>query len=71
MADMTTFSVGLVAGLLFGALLAGLWTAGRLKSLQEQKTLLTQARQELAESFKALSGEALKTNNQAFCTSSS
>jgi len=66
MADMTTFSVGLVAGLLFGALLAGLWTAGRLKSLQEQKTLLTQARQELAESFKALSGEALKTNNQAF-----
>jgi len=66
MADMTTFSVGLVAGLLFGALLAGLWTAGRLKSLQEQKTLLTQARQELVESFKALSGEALKTNNQAF-----
>ena len=66
MADMTTFSVGLVAGLLAGALLAGLWTAGRLKNLQEQKTLLTQARQELAESFKALSGEALKTNNQAF-----
>jgi DNA recombination protein RmuC len=66
MADMTTFSVGFVAGLLFGALLAGLWTAGRLKSLQEQKTLLTQARQELAEAFKALSGEALKTNNQAF-----
>lgn len=63
---MTTFSVGFVAGLLFGALLAGLWTAGRLKSLQEQKTLLTQARQELAEAFKALSGEALKTNNQAF-----
>lgn len=34
--------------------------------LSEQKTLLTQARQELAETFQALSGEALKQNNEAF-----
>ncbi|MBM4123639.1 MAG: DNA recombination protein RmuC [Nitrospira sp.] len=127
MADVMSFSTGLAAGLLFGALLAGLWTAARLraqaqtrlidaaertqraetaaaelrkqtdeerfqtaqlrkdlseaqqaravaetrseetfKSLQEQKTLLAQARLEMAEAFKALSGEALKTNNEAF-----
>jgi DNA recombination protein RmuC len=127
MADMTSFSVGLAAGLLFGALLASLWTTARLraraqtrlidaaertqraeteaaelrkqtdeeraqlarlrdefstalqaravaetrceetlKSLNEQKTLLAQARQDLAETFRALSGEALKTNNEAF-----
>ena len=34
--------------------------------LDEQKTLLGQARQELAETFQALSGEALKQNNEAF-----
>lgn len=34
--------------------------------LNEQKTLLSQARQELAETFQALSGEALKQNNEAF-----
>jgi DNA recombination protein RmuC len=34
--------------------------------LNEQKTLLAQARQELAETFQALSGEALKQNNEAF-----
>jgi len=34
--------------------------------LHEQKTLLGQARQELAETFQALSGEALKQNNEAF-----
>ncbi len=34
--------------------------------LDEQKTLLVQARQELAETFQALSGEALKQNNEAF-----
>lgn len=81
MGELTVFSVGLVVGLLLGALLAGLWTAARLrtqvavaearcdqiqKNLQEQKALLTQARQEMADAFKALSGEALKTNNQAF-----
>ena len=32
----------------------------------EQKTLQSQARQELAETFQALSGEALKQNNEAF-----
>ena len=32
----------------------------------EQKILLGQARQELAETFQALSGEALKQNNEAF-----
>ncbi|MEW6543882.1 MAG: DNA recombination protein RmuC [Nitrospirota bacterium] len=37
-----------------------------LKSLQEQKALLSQARQEMAEAFKALSSEALKTNNESF-----
>jgi DNA recombination protein RmuC len=36
------------------------------KHVEEQKALLTQARQELAESFQALSGEALKQNNEAF-----
>ena len=36
--------------------------------LNEQKTLLVQARQELAETFQALSGEALKQNNEAFLT---
>lgn len=36
--------------------------------LDEQKTLLGQARQELAETFQALSGEALKQNNEAFLT---
>jgi DNA recombination protein RmuC len=34
--------------------------------VEEQKALLTQARQELAESFQALSGEALRQNNEAF-----
>ncbi|MGH7182596.1 MAG: DNA recombination protein RmuC [Nitrospiraceae bacterium] len=34
--------------------------------LNEQRTLLAQARQELAETFQALSGEALKQNNEAF-----
>ncbi|MGE5711946.1 MAG: DNA recombination protein RmuC [Nitrospira sp.] len=33
---------------------------------EEQKALLTQARHELAEAFQALSGEALKQNNEAF-----
>ncbi|HEY7534003.1 MAG TPA: DNA recombination protein RmuC [Nitrospiraceae bacterium] len=38
--------------------------AGR--HIEEQKTLLAQSRQELAETFQALSGEALKQNNDAF-----
>lgn len=33
---------------------------------EEQRALLAQARQELAEAFQALSGEALKQNNEAF-----
>ena len=36
------------------------------KNLLEQKELLIRARQELAESFRALSGEALKINNEVF-----
>ena len=36
------------------------------KHAEEQKVLLTRARQELAEAFQALSGEALKQNNEAF-----
>jgi DNA recombination protein RmuC len=34
--------------------------------VEEQKSLLAQSRQELAETFQALSGEALKQNNDAF-----
>ncbi|WP_447975164.1 DNA recombination protein RmuC [Nitrospira sp. Kam-Ns4a] len=125
--DLTSFSIGLVAGLIVGALVAGLWAATRLraqaqprlvetaeraqraeavaaelrkqidaergelarlrgeldearqaravaetrcedtlKSLAERTALLAQARQELADAFKALSGEALKSNNEAF-----
>ncbi|MGH7236818.1 MAG: DNA recombination protein RmuC [Nitrospiraceae bacterium] len=81
--DVTAFSLGLVAGLLLGGLLAGLWAVARLrpqlavaearrdetvKSLHEQKDLLAQARQELTEAFRALSGDALKSNNEAFLT---
>jgi len=36
------------------------------KHAEEQKVMLTQARLELAEAFQALSGEALKQNNEAF-----
>ena len=36
------------------------------KQLADQKELLDRARQELMESFQALSGEALKQNNEAF-----
>ena len=36
------------------------------KQLVDQKVLLDQARQELTSSFQALSGEALKQNNEAF-----
>ena len=36
------------------------------RSLEDQKTLLVQARQELHDSFEALSGQALKQNNEAF-----
>lgn len=37
-----------------------------IKSMQEQKALLEDARTRLLEAFKALSGDALKTNNQVF-----
>ncbi len=36
------------------------------RSVEDQKTVLAQARQELHESFEALSGQALKQNNEAF-----
>lgn len=36
------------------------------RSLEDQKTMLNQARQELQASFEALSGQALKQNNDAF-----
>ena len=36
------------------------------RSLEDQKSLLAQARQELHDSFEALSGQALKQNNEAF-----
>lgn len=40
--------------------------ADSVKQLADQKQLLDQARQELVGSFQALSGEALKQNNEAF-----
>ncbi len=36
------------------------------RSLEDQKSLLAEARQELHDSFEALSGQALKQNNEAF-----
>ena len=42
--------------------------AETVKHVEEQKLVLAQARHELAESFQALSGEALKQNNDAFLT---
>jgi DNA recombination protein RmuC len=36
------------------------------RSLEDQKTMLEQSRQELRESFEALSGQALRHNNEAF-----
>ena len=36
------------------------------RSVEDQQSLLTRARQELHESFEALSGQALKQNNEAF-----
>ncbi|ULA59715.1 MAG: DNA recombination protein RmuC [Nitrospira sp.] len=38
------------------------------RSVEDQKAMLSQARQELHESFEALSGQALKQNNDAFLT---
>jgi DNA recombination protein RmuC len=127
MVESTTFGVGLLAGLVLGTFVTGLWLSTRLRSqfhaqlfgaaeraqraetlaeelrrqaeadqieldrlrreltelsraraiaetqaaesakhVEEQKALLAHARQELAESFQALSGEALKQNNEAF-----
>ena len=40
--------------------------AETVKHVEEQKVVLAQARHELAESFQALSGAALKQNNEAF-----
>src|SRR5512134_791619 len=127
MIETPAFSVGLIAGVILGALAVGFWLSTRLRSrfhsqlfsaaeraqraetladelrrhgeadraeldrlrhelsevararavaetqasetakhAEEQKALLTQARHELAEAFQALSGEALKQNNEAF-----
>ena len=41
-------------------------TADTVKHVEEQKLLLAQARHDLAAAFQALSGEALKQNNEAF-----
>jgi DNA recombination protein RmuC len=38
------------------------------RSLEDQKCILAQARQELHDSFQALSGQALQQNNEAFLT---
>ncbi len=71
------FALGLAAGLLLGALLTWLYArAGRLALEQrleqercgsEQKlALLQEAQQRLSDAFKALSADALRSNNQTF-----
>jgi DNA recombination protein RmuC len=49
-----------------GRAVAETQAAETLKHVEEQKLLLAQARRDLAEAFQALSGEALKHNNEAF-----
>jgi DNA recombination protein RmuC len=49
-----------------GRVIAETQAAETVKHVEEQRVLLVQARRELAESFQALSGEALKQNNDAF-----
>lgn len=49
MADMTSFSVGLAAGLLFGALLASLWTAARLRTQTQTRLIDAAERTQKAE----------------------
>lgn len=49
MADMTSFSVGLAAGLLFGALLASLWTAARLRAQTQTRLIDAAERTQRAE----------------------
>lgn len=127
MVESTAFGLGLLAGLVLGALIVGFWLSARIRSqfhiqlfkaaeraqraetlaeelrrqgenarteldrsrhelaemsraraiaetqsvetakhAEEQKALLAQARQDLAGAFQALSGEALKQNNEAF-----
>jgi len=72
--------IGLVVGILLGILLSGAKNKGLVaenselktrlemerESYQEKLELLTQAREELSNRFKALSSEALQYNNQAF-----
>jgi DNA recombination protein RmuC len=127
MIESTAFSIGLIIGVVLGAVVVGFWVAARLRTefhaqlfavaeraqraetlaeelrrhgesdrgeldrlrhelsemsraravaetqasettrhAEEQRALLAQARHELAEAFQALSGEALKQNNEAF-----
>ncbi len=49
-----------------GRAIAETQAAETVKHVEEQRVLLLQARRELVESFQALSGEALKQNNDAF-----
>ncbi len=56
MIELTSLALGVVAGLALGALLVGVWMTHRSAL----------ARAELTDAFKAVSGEALKTNSQIF-----
>jgi DNA recombination protein RmuC len=56
MIELTSLALGVVAGFALGALLVGIWMTRRSAL----------ARAELTEAFKAVSGEALKTNSQIF-----
>ncbi len=49
MADMTSFSLGLAAGLLFGALLASFWTAARLRARTQTRLIESAERTQRAE----------------------
>jgi DNA recombination protein RmuC len=49
MAEMTSFSVGLAAGLLFGALLASLWTTARLRARTQTRLIESAERTQRAE----------------------
>ena len=71
----------LVAGILIGGLVAWLWARSRerearvraetqlqaaQRALEEQKLLVQQAGEQLSDTFRALAGDALRSNNQAF-----
>src|SRR5579871_3491297 len=75
--DSLAYVVGFLFGLALGLLAAWAWLRpqhavleerleNRDRQYRELETALEEARQKLADTFKALSAEALKSNNQAF-----